>query len=643
MKEKKKITLLVIAIFTLCVCMPTISFAATTNRMSNNVIGSQEDVLADGANGTIKAPVLRIYGKDLNDFTEFSTTTEQTFELDLTNAEWLDGFEGDSADGKFIVTDSDGDELNNGSAVQIITGMENITVTRLNNEKIIIKGNIIDQITSGEAENNEIGIAMYTRLTDNGDASVTIEPMRSVISSGTYKIATVVSEGTSVIIERKANISASGGVLKPIVIRETLPKTIMGGSIKLRLSEGWYFNGTPEIPVYPSSLSNYITPNQSFDNECLITVADDFGDPNISAIISITAPVKYDSNIVKSGDICEMTIFGVGVERTTLDVAKATEYDIVFEAEENPIPIFYPGENDKKKETLKMYVEETHSNVILTDNKGTITLPEEVYITGYRIENCSGLQEYITCEFEKNIITFDFGGEENRRKGEEIKFDILFTVSVAAGFKGDIQAILGGEAFPITADEQYKVIIGKVKSESSGGSSSGGGSSSSASIYTITKADITNGNVYCDLSKARKGNKVEFFVLPNEGYKIASVKVIDKNGKKLDLTLKDSGVYSFVMPSSNVTIDVDFLTMSNVALPYNAQNEIINDKKTVYSKQIFNDVYQSDWYYDPIMWAAENGIVLGYDDGSFRPNENITRAEMVIMLKNFYDFQSSSK
>ena len=97
------------------------------------------------------------------------------------------------------------------------------------------------------------------------------------------------------------------------------------------------------------------------------------------------------------------------------------------------------------------------------------------------------------------------------------------------------------------------------------------------------------------------------------------------------------------MPSSNVTIDVDFLTMSNVALPYNAQNEIINDKKTVYSKQIFNDVYQSDWYYDPIMWAAENGIVLGYDDGSFRPNENITRAEMVIMLKNFYDFQSSSK
>ena len=124
---------------------------------------------------------------------------------------------------------------------------------------------------------------------------------------------------------------------------------------------------------------------------------------------------------------------------------------------------------------------------------------------------------------------------------------------------------------------------------------------------------------------------------------IASVKVIDKNGKKLDLTLKDSGVYSFVMPSSNVTIDVDFLTMSNVALPYNAQNEIINDKKTVYSKQIFNDVYQSDWYYDPIMWAAENGIVLGYDDGSFRPNENITRAEMVIMLKNFYDFQSSSK
>lgn len=213
--------------------MPTISFAATTNRMSNNVIGSQEDVLADEANGTIKAPVLRIYGKDLNDFTEFSTTTEQTFELDLTNAEWLDGFEGDSADGKFIVTDSDGDELNNGNAVQIITGMENITVTRLNNERIIIKGNVIDQITSGKAEDNEISIAMYTRLTDNGDASVTIKPMRSVISSGTYKIATVADEGTDISIEKKVSITASGGKLAKIVIKEAGPKTIMGGSIKL--------------------------------------------------------------------------------------------------------------------------------------------------------------------------------------------------------------------------------------------------------------------------------------------------------------------------------------------------------------------------------------------------------------------------
>ena len=37
------------------------------------------------------------------------------------------------------------------------------------------------------------------------------------------------------------------------------------------------------------------------------------------------------------------------------------------------------------------------------------------------------------------------------------------------------------------------------------------------------------------------------------------------------------------------------------------------------------------------MWAVENGIAQGYDDGTFRPNEQITRAEMVIMLKNLYD------
>ncbi|MCD8004095.1 MAG: S-layer homology domain-containing protein [Oscillospiraceae bacterium] len=49
----------------------------------------------------------------------------------------------------------------------------------------------------------------------------------------------------------------------------------------------------------------------------------------------------------------------------------------------------------------------------------------------------------------------------------------------------------------------------------------------------------------------------------------------------------------------------------------------------------FSDV-ANVWYYNAVMWAYENGIVAGYTDGTFQPNEAVTRAEAVQMLYKFY-------
>jgi len=46
----------------------------------------------------------------------------------------------------------------------------------------------------------------------------------------------------------------------------------------------------------------------------------------------------------------------------------------------------------------------------------------------------------------------------------------------------------------------------------------------------------------------------------------------------------------------------------------------------------FNDVAEGDWYAAPVAWAAENGIVAGYDDGSFRPNAPVTREQLATIL-----------
>jgi hypothetical protein len=46
----------------------------------------------------------------------------------------------------------------------------------------------------------------------------------------------------------------------------------------------------------------------------------------------------------------------------------------------------------------------------------------------------------------------------------------------------------------------------------------------------------------------------------------------------------------------------------------------------------FSDVPSSFWGYDAISSLSGKGIVSGYPDGSFKPNNNITRAEFATML-----------
>ena len=43
----------------------------------------------------------------------------------------------------------------------------------------------------------------------------------------------------------------------------------------------------------------------------------------------------------------------------------------------------------------------------------------------------------------------------------------------------------------------------------------------------------------------------------------------------------------------------------------------------------------SQYAEESVSWAASNGIVSGYEDGSFKPKSNVTRAETAVMIKSF--------
>ncbi len=56
-----------------------------------------------------------------------------------------------------------------------------------------------------------------------------------------------------------------------------------------------------------------------------------------------------------------------------------------------------------------------------------------------------------------------------------------------------------------------------------------------------------------------------------------------------------------------------------------------------YNGTSFNDVISDRWSAPYVKWASDNGIVSGYNDGSFAPAKGITRQEMCSVVKRYLD------
>ena len=52
----------------------------------------------------------------------------------------------------------------------------------------------------------------------------------------------------------------------------------------------------------------------------------------------------------------------------------------------------------------------------------------------------------------------------------------------------------------------------------------------------------------------------------------------------------------------------------------------------------FSDVPSDTWYTDPVGWAQKAGIVMGYEDGTFGPDREITRQELAAMTARYLKY-----
>ena len=70
-------------------------------------------------------------------------------------------------------------------------------------------------------------------------------------------------------------------------------------------------------------------------------------------------------------------------------------------------------------------------------------------------------------------------------------------------------------------------------------------------------------------------------------------------------------------------------------------SELTGDNNTPHSSLVapnFTDVPDGTWYTDAVLWAASVGIVDGYGNGRFGPNDNITRQDLAVILARYADY-----
>ncbi len=218
-----------------------------------------------------------------------------------------------------------------------------------------------------------------------------------------------------------------------------------------------------------------------------------------------------------------------------------------------------------------------------------------------------------------------------------------------------------------TTDANGKVTL-PVKSTGGGGSSSGGGGgrggSSGGGYYTSVNVKITDkdgksvtnfskstdskGNLTITLPNGKtldNGNFYTVTVTDNKGAAKENVTVLlkDKNKGEATGTTDKNGVVTLPGKTHTAYIfgyeDGTFRPDNNMSRAEAAAifARLISEQKgeKISGKSDFADVKSSEWYSKFIGYIEKYGIIKGYDNNTFKPDENISRAEFVAMTVRF--------
>lgn len=138
--------------------------------------------------------------------------------------------------------------------------------------------------------------------------------------------------------------------------------------------------------------------------------------------------------------------------------------------------------------------------------------------------------------------------------------------------------------------------------------------------YEVSVEPFEHGAVTPYPDKAAEGALIRVTAAPDKGYEVRSIAATDAGGASVELSELGDGVWAFSMPAGGATVSVVFGCDGGELCPSRG----------------FVDVDHGQWHHDAVDWAVSNGVMTGYADGTnrFGPEDELTRAQMAQLLYN---------
>lgn len=164
-----------------------------------------------------------------------------------------------------------------------------------------------------------------------------------------------------------------------------------------------------------------------------------------------------------------------------------------------------------------------------------------------------------------------------------------------------------------------------------------------AQTYTVTTSNCSNGTLTVDPNTAVAGTKVKVTATPNERYEVESVTAVQADNIEVALTenTEKTGVYTFTMPASNVTVSAAFKEAAPVEAGKIALSQL-NLTQDMFGQTWYLTVENANDYVSAVTdvkvngksWEAKSyGVSSG---GAYRKNTDENRLEFAAK-----DFSSS--